>query len=148
MKFSFNSCRVLVLGAAVSALPLSAETAYDSRRILCAQPCTLQVQAAEGTLEVKVPTASATLKTLYQPGDTFDLEGGKDYVLRFNESQGGFFSFDLRFTAKGGGSAWSCRVKTVADPPFIKVEQESWSGRAGQVEINTDRTKPFLVIRP
>jgi hypothetical protein len=39
-------------------------------------------------------------------------------------------------------------VRTVAEPPFIQVDRQTWTGRAGQVQINTDRTKPFLVIQP
>jgi len=148
IKDSFTQHPVAILFLVGSILPLAAETAYDSRRIVCAQPCTLRLQAGSGTIEVKIPTASATLKTLYRPGDSFDLEGNKDYVLRFNESQDGFFSFDLQFAPRQGGSAWSCRVRTVAEPPFIQVDRQTWTGRAGQVEINTDRTKPFLVIQP
>jgi hypothetical protein len=148
MKKTLNNHLVALLFLAGSVLPLPAETAYDSRRIVCARPCTLRLQAGIGTIEVKVPTASATLKTLYQPGDSYPLDGGKEYVLRFNESPEGYFSFDLQFTPCQGGSAVSCRVRTVADPPFIQVDREAWTGRAGQVEVNTDRTKPFLVIRP
>ena len=118
MKKLLTPIPVAILYLAGSTLPLAAETAYDSRRIVCAQPCTLRLQAGNGTIEVKIPTASATLKTLYQPGDTFELEGNKDYVLRFNESQDGFFSFDLQFAPRQGGSTWSCRVRTVAEPPF------------------------------
>ena len=144
----FKKGPVVLLCLAGSLLPLAGEAAYDSRRIHCEGPCTLRLQAGTGTIEVKVPTASATLKTLYRPGDSFELEGGKDYVLRFNESPDGLFSFDLDFAPRQGGKTWSCRVRTAADPPFIQVDRQAWTGQPGQVEVNTDRTKPLLVIRP
>jgi hypothetical protein len=138
----------LVLAACLGlGLASTARAEKDPRRIVCAQACTLELQAANGLIEVKVPTASATLKTLYRSGDRFDLEGGQDYVLMLNESMDGFFSFDLRFSPKDGGSAWSCRVRTVAEPPFISVDRGAWSGPAGKVVVNpADRTKPLITL--
>lgn len=138
--------RLLLAGLACIALAQPARAAADPRRIQCATPCILTLKAANGRIDIKIPTASRTLGTLAQPGDSFELEGGKDYVLMLNESNEGFFSFDLAFAPKAGGSAWSCRVKTLPFDPFIGVEKSAWSGAPGQVTINTDRTKPFITI--
>ena len=144
---SFNSsARCLTLALAGLALVQPARAASDPRRIHCASPCTLVLQAGDGSIDIKVPTASGSLRTLYQVGDRFDLEGGKDYVLFFNESAKGMFSFDLQFSPGGSGSTWSCRVKTIATEPFISIEPKGWSGSAGTVTISTDRAKPFISI--
>jgi hypothetical protein len=131
---------VLVLLAAAQA----AQAVADPRRVVCAQSCTVQLKAAEGFIDIKVPSASGNLKTLYNPGDRFDLEAGKEYVLFLNESIKGWYSFQLVFTPKDGSTAWSCQVKTTAEPPFIQVDQTAWTGPAGKVAIDLDRKKTFL----
>jgi hypothetical protein len=147
MHHPFPFARLVLTGCLGLALASTARAEKDPRRIVCAQACTLELKAATGLIEVKVPTASATLKILYRSGDRFDLEGGQDYVLMLNESVDGFFSFDLQFSPKDGGPAWSCRVRTIADPPFIDVDRGVWSGRAGKVVVNTtDRTKPLIAL--
>jgi|GEM_PF-2088196 hypothetical protein len=143
MIFSRTPIRLLLAGLAL-VQPLRA--ASDSRRIVSAQPCTLVVKAANGTIDIKTPYATATLRTLYQDGDSFQLEGGKDYVLVFRESREGRFSFDLQFKPAGAGSSWSCRVKTLAVEPYIGVDQGTWSGAPGQITVNTDRTKAFIAL--
>lgn len=147
MRLSNIPIRLLFTGLVAMSLVQPAHAAGDPRKILCAWPCTLTMKAGVGTIDVKVPLASGTLKTLYREGDSFELEGGKDYVLVFKESKDGLFSFDLRFAAKAGDSVWSCRVKTIPTEPYISVEQTAWSGTPGQVAINTDRVKPFIVIK-
>ena len=124
----------------------AAHAASDPRKVVCAQACTLQLRAAEGFIDIKVPTASGNLKTLYGPGDRFELQAGQEYVLFLNESIKGWFKFDLTFTPKDGGPAWSCRVQTIADAPFIKVDQAAWSGPERKVVVNFDRTKTFLAL--
>jgi hypothetical protein len=147
MTFSTSPARYLFLGLAALVLVQSARAASDPRKIHCARPCTLVLKAAIGTIDVKFHTVSGTLKTLYQEGDKFELEAGKDYVLFFNESnREGKFSFDLEFIPAGGDSAWSCRVKTISTEPFISVEPKGWSGAPSKVAINTDPTKPFITI--
>ena len=138
--------RLLLVGIASFALVQPARAESDPRKIICAKPCTLVLKAAKGTIDVKIPTASGTLKTLYQDGDSFDLEGGKEYVLKLNESKEGWFSFDLQFKPKGGTSTWSCTVKTISKEPYISVEKANWSGTAGKVSIDMVRTKPFIQI--
>jgi hypothetical protein len=122
----------------------AAHAVADPRTVVCAQACTVQLKAAKGFIDVKVPNASGNLKSLYNPGDRFDLEAGKKYVLFLNESMEGWFSFELLFTPKDGSTAWSCRVKTVPEEPYIRVDQTSWSGPQGKAAINLDRTKTFL----
>ena len=141
-----STARLLFAGIASLALVQPARAESDPRKIICAKPCTLVMKACNGSIDIKVPTASASLKTLYQAGDSFDLEGGKEYVLKLNESRDGWFSFDLQFTPKGGKSTWSCTVKTIAKEPFISLEKAVWSGPAGKVTINTDRKKPFITL--
>jgi hypothetical protein len=141
-----SSARGLALGLAGLALAQVAHAESDARRIISAKPCTLATLAANGTIEVKIPTATAVLATLSQPGDSFLLDGGKEYVLVFKESKDGLFRFDLKFSPTGSASAWSCRVQTLATPPFIGVRNASWSGAPGKVTINTDRTKSFISI--
>jgi len=141
-----SPARLLLAGIASLALVLPARAESDPRKIISAKPCTLVLKAAKGTIDIKIPTASASLKTLYQPGDSFDLEGGKEYVLKLNESKDGWFAFDLQFTPKGGTSTWSCTVKTISKEPFISLEKATWSGPAGKVTINTDRKKPFITL--
>lgn len=136
--------------ATVALVALAASQAVhavaDPRRVICAQACTLQLKAAKGFIDIKVPSASGTLRTLYNPGDQFDLEAGKEYVLFLNESADGWFSFDLLFTPKDGSAAWSCRVKTIPEAPFLRVDQTAWSGPEGKAVINVDRTKTFLKL--
>jgi hypothetical protein len=147
MHHPFPFLRLALAACLGLGLASAARAEKDPRRIVCAQACTLELKAANGLIEVKVPTASAVLKTLYRSGDRFDLEGGQDYVLMLNESMDGFFTFDLQFSPKDGGPAWSCRVRTIADPPFISVDHAAWSGRAGKVVVNTaDRTKPLIAL--
>ena len=143
---TFTPTRLLLAGLASLALVQPARAASDLRRIVCARSCTLVLKAANGTIEVKTPLASATLRTLYQTGDSFLLEAGKDYVLAFKESKEGMFSFDLQFKPTGAGSTWSCRVRTLSVEPFISIDQGTWSGPSGQVTINTDRTKAFITL--
>ena len=138
--------RLLLAGLASIALAQPARAATDPRRIQCASACVLTLKAANGTIDIKIPTASGTLRTLAQSGDAFELEGGKDYVLFLKESNEGVFSFDLQFAPKAGGSTWSCRVQTAPAEPFISVDKTAWSGAPGQVAINTDRTKPFITL--
>ncbi len=78
--------------------------------------------------------------------DAFNLEAGKEYVLKLNESKAGFFRFELRWTPAGQATSWTCRVRTVAVAPFISVEDGTWSGPAGKVTINTDRGKTFIEL--
>lgn len=146
MMSSSTPTRLLLAGLASLALVQPARAASDLRRIVCATSCTLVLKAANGTIDVKTPLASANLRTLYQEGDSFPLEAGKDYVLAFRESKQGWFSFDLEFKPAGAGSTWSCRVRTLSTEPFIGVEQSRWSGTPGQVTINTDRTKAFITL--
>ncbi len=84
MTFSAASPRLLLAGMLSLALVQPASAASDPRRILCAKACTLVLKAGNGSIDVKVPTASGTLRTLYKEGDSIQLEGGKDYVLVFN----------------------------------------------------------------
>jgi len=137
---------LLLAGLASLALVQPARAASDLRRIVCTRSCILVLKAANGTIDVKTPLASATLRTLYQAGDSFQLEAGKDYVLAFRESREGMFSFDLQFKPTEAGSVWSCRVRTLSTEPFIGVERSTWLGTPGQVTINTDRTKPFITL--
>jgi hypothetical protein len=146
MTLSASPARFLLFGLATFALVQPARAASEYRRILCDRRCTLVLKAATGTIDIKIPTASASLKTLAKYGDSFELEAGKDYVLKLNESPDGLFSFDLQFSPHGSGSTWSCRVKTLSIEPFIGVEQDAWSGAAGKVTINADRAKPFITI--
>jgi len=141
-----TSTRLLLAGLASLAMVQPARAASDLRRIVCTRSCTLVLKAANGTIDVKTPLASATLRTLYQEGDSFPLEARKDYVLAFRESREGMFSFELQFKPTGAGSAWTCRVRTLPVEPFIGVDQDAWSGTPGQVTINTDRTKPFITL--
>jgi hypothetical protein len=139
--------RLAAVAAAGMALAFSARGAEDPRTVVCAQACTLQVQAANGFIDIKTPQASGSLKTLYRKGDRFDLAAGQPYVLFFNESMDGWFSFKLQFTPRDGGSAWTCQVRTVAEPPFIRVDQAAWSGAPGKVEIHAeDRARTFLAL--
>ena len=138
--------RLLLAGLASIALAQPARAATDPRRIQCASACVLTLKAANGTIDIKVPEASGTLRTLAQSGDAFELEAGRVYVLFLKESNEGRFSFDLQFAPKAGGSAWSCLVKTLPIEPFIGVERTAWSGAPGRVTINTDRTKPFITL--
>jgi len=146
MTFTSTPARLLFAGLAAMTLAQAAHAAGDPRKIRCAWPCTLTLTAGVGSIDIKVPLASGTLRTLYKEGDTFDLEAGKDYVLVFQESKEGLFRFDLRFAAKTGGSAWSCRVRTIPAEPYISVEQSVWEGPPSRVVINTDRVKPFIVL--
>ena len=139
--------RSLCLGLASLALVQPARAAGDTRRVRCDQPCALVMKAAVGVLEVKAFPTSPALGSLYRDGDRFQLEGGRDYFLVFNESQDGLFSFDLQFIVNGGGSAWSCRVKAIPETPFIAVAQGAWTGPAGEVSVSTDRARPLLRIR-
>lgn len=146
MNYSAGMSRLAGLAFAGLAAISSAQAAQDPRKVVCTQACTLQLKAATGVIDIKVPNASGNLKTLYNAGDRFDLEAGKEYVLFFNESKEGWFSFELQFTPKDGSAAWSCRVKTAPDPPFIKVDQTTWTGPAGKALVNFDRTKTFLAL--
>ena len=141
-----SPARLLLVGVASLALVQPARAESDPRKILCAVPCTLVLKGAKGTIDVKIPTASASLKTLSRDGDSIDLEAGKEYVLKLNESKEGWFSFDLQFTPKGSPSSWSCTVKTISKEPFISLEKANWSGAAGKVTINMDRAKTFITI--
>ena len=80
-------------------------------------------------------------------GADYQFKAGTDYVLVFNESQDGFFNFDLRFEFPATGSTWSCRVRTTADEPFIAVDDKGWQGRPGVAVANLDRGKLFLSLR-
>jgi hypothetical protein len=146
MTFSAASPRLLLAGLISLGLVLPARAASDPRKILCAKATTLVLKAGNGSIDVKIPTASGTLRTLYKEGDSIELEGGKDYVLVFNESKDGRFSFDLQFAPTGGGPVWSCRVKTIPTAPFIDIQPGPWSGAPDQVTINTDRTQAFITI--
>ena len=97
--YSLNRPATAVLIALAAAQ--AAHAVADPRSVVCAQACTLQLKAAKGFIDIKVPSASGTLRTLYNPGDRFDLEAGKEYVLFLNESMEGWFSFDLLFTPQG-----------------------------------------------
>jgi hypothetical protein len=138
--------RLARLGMLSLALAAVGSAATDARTILCDKPCTVQLLAAKGTIDVRIPTASAILKTLYKTGDQFQLEGNQEYVLSFNESAEGFFSFNLQFVPAGGNPVWSCRVRTIAVEPFISVDQGTWMGSGCQVTVNTDRTKPIIKL--
>ena len=127
--------------------PQTAQAASDYRKIQVNRDCTMETLTLEGILDVMVLDSATPLKTLYKAGDQFQFLGGKEYVLKFSESSAGFFAFDLRFTPKGSPSSWSCRVKTSADPPFIKVDHDSWSGPESKVEINTDHHKDFITLQ-
>ena len=146
MPFPTTPTRLLLAGLASIILAQPARAATDPRRIQCASACVLTLKAANGTIDIKVPEASGTLRTLAQSGDAFELEAGRVYVLFLKESNEGRFSFDLQFAPKAGGSAWSCQVKTLPIEPFIEVGQTAWSGAPGRVIINTDRTKPFITL--
>ena len=141
------SKRLLLWGLAVLAAAPPALAESDSRKIRCAKPCQLALETGEGSIDIKNPLASGTLGTLAKPGDTFNLEGGKEYVLKLNESKAGFFRFDLRLTPAGQDATWTCRVRTLAVEPFISVEGGTWSGPAGKVAINTDRVKPLIELQ-
>jgi hypothetical protein len=145
MNIFYHLRRPATLALLALAAAQAVHAVADPRKVVCAQPCTIQLKAAKGFIDIKVPTASGNLKTLYNPGDRFDLEAGKEYVLFLNESVEGWFSFELLFTPKDGSAAWSCRVKTIPEDPFIRVDQTAWSGPAGKAELNVaDRTKTFL----
>ena len=133
------SKRLLLWGLAVLAAAPPALAESDARKVRCLRPCQLALQTGEGTIEIKNPLASGTLHTLAKPGDAFNLEAGKEYVLKLNESKAGFFRFELRWTPAGQATSWTCRVRTVAVAPFISVEDGTWSGPAGKVTIHTDR---------
>ena len=140
------SRRLLWCGLAVlAAFPARAES--DFRKIRCARPCQLALLTGEGSIAIKTPLASGTLRTLAKPGDAFNLEAGKDYVLKLNESPAGFFRFDLSLTPAGQATAWTCRVRTLAVAPFISVESATWSGPAGKVTSSTDRVKPLIELQ-
>ena len=144
MKSHVHSPALVLLGLA----SLTLMAASDPRTIHCAQSTTVTLQAAEGTIDIKNLLASGTLKTLYRQDDHFDLEGGKDYSFFFNESRNGLFRFELQFSPKTQGPAWSCRVQTTADAPFIRVDHQAWSasGAASQVNVNTEKGKAFITI--
>jgi hypothetical protein len=144
MKSHAHSPALVLLGLA----GLTLVAASDPRTIHCTQTTTVTLQAAEGTIDIKNPLASGTLKTLYRQDDHYDLEGGKDYSFFFNESRNGLFRFELRFSPRTPGPAWSCRVQTIPEAPFISVDHQAWSASeaAGQVTINTDRGKTFITI--
>ena len=125
----------------------TAQAASDYRKIQVDRDCTIETLALEGILDVMVLDSATPLKTLYKVGDQYQLQGGKEYVLKFSESSAGFFAFDLRFTPKDSPSSWSCRVKTIADPPFIKVDHGVWTGPEGKVVINTNRYKDFITLQ-
>ena len=146
MILATPSVRRFLLGTASLVLVQAAHAESDARRVICARPCILATKTANGTIEVKTPEATNVLKTLYGEGDTFQMEGGKEYVLVFKESKEGFFRFDLQFSPVGESSTWSCQVQTLPTPPFIGVANSSWSGKPGKVTINTDRVKPFIHI--
>jgi len=140
------SARRLVFAVAGLALAQVAHAESDSRRVICARPCILATKAANGSIEIKIPTATNVLKSLNQEGDSFQLEAGREYVLVFKESKDGFFRFDLQFAPVGTATTWSCRVQTLAVPPFIGVSNGVWAGTPGKVVINTDRVKPFILL--
>ena len=141
MRHPAIPARLLLLGAAACAFAQPAQAASDPRRVVSAGPCTVTLKAGTGTIDIKVPTASGTLKTLWQGGDQSPLAGGQEYVFFFTESKEGLFSFDLQF-APAQGAPWSCRVKTIPDPPFIRVEP------AGTVRasFSTDKARPLISI--
>ena len=139
--------RRFALGVAGLALAQMAHAESDSRRIIATRPCTLLAKAVNGTIEIKIPTATSVLKTLAEPGDQFQMEGGREYVLVLKESREGLFRFDLQFAPAGAGSTWSCRVQTQATAPFIGIVNGAWSGAPGKVTLSTDRTK-FLISLP
>ena len=144
MILATPSVRRFLLGTASLVLVQAAHAESDARRVICARPCILATKTANGTIEVKTPFASNVLKTLAQQGDSFKLEAGREYVLVFKESQAGFSRFDLNFSPVGTASTWSCRVQTLAVPPFIGVANAVWSGTPSRITINTDRVKPFI----
>ena len=141
------SKRLLLWGLAVLAAAPPALAESDARKVRCLRPCQLALQTGEGTIEIKNPLASGTLHTLAKPGDAFNLEAGKEYVLKLNESKAGFFRFDLRLTPAGQDATWTCRVRTLAVEPFISGEGGTWFGPAGKVAINTDRVKPLIELQ-
>jgi hypothetical protein len=155
MNILTSSVRLVLPGLVCLALARPARAASDPRRILCAQPCTLVLQGANGSIDIKdangctdlnALTARRSLKTLYQSGDQYPLEGGREYVLFFNESNDGLFDFDLQIIPGGQQASWSCRVHTIAGPPFIAVEHQAWSTpqEAGQVTVDTRHGKRFI----
>ncbi len=146
MTLSTRSSRFLLAGLASLVLVQPAFAAGDPRRVQCAQTCTLTARTLNGSIDIKNPLASGTLKTLAQAGDAYELAGGQEYVLVLNESKAGWFSFELQFTPKGEGAPWSCRVRTIPDPPYIAVDRATWTGTPGQVTLNLDRTKPIILL--
>lgn len=143
MPFPSAPARILGLVLAGSLL---AHSASDPRSVLCDRPTTLALTGANGTIDIKNPLASGTLKTLYKVGDQYQLQGGQKYVLFLNESSMGFFSFNLQWTSgdPAAPNQWSCRIRTIDKPPFIVVDQQSWTGRPGNVTINPDPTQLFI----
>ena len=129
---------------------LPAQAAADIRRIHCAQPYQLELGDSKGSIDIKLnPFSQGSLKTLYQPKDSYQLEAGRDYYLMLNEAPEGFFRFDLKLIPVGQGSTWSCQVRTQAEAPFIgvAVQQVASTGQPGNVTTSTDPKQPLIDVK-
>jgi hypothetical protein len=138
--------RVLLLGLLHAALGRAAWGATDPRVLVCAEPCALVLKSANGTIDVKDLLASPTLKTLYREGDVFQVEANRKYALMLRESKDGFYDFELQLVPQNRDSTWTFRIKTIPTEPFISVVDEGWSKVPGKVVVQTDRTKPLIML--
>lgn len=143
MPFRTDLARLFALAAA---LGTAARGATDPRVLVCAQPCTLVLKSANGTIDVKDLLATPTLKTLYQPGDEFPVDAHRKYALMLNESKDGFYKFELQLIPKDKDSIWTFRIQTIPTEPFIAVVDEGWSRQPGRVVIQTERTQPLITL--
>ena len=133
-------------GLLAAALGTAVHGATDPRVMVCAQPCTLVLKAADGTIDIKDLQATPTLKTLYKAGDEFHLDANRKYALMLNESKAGLYNFELQLIPQDQASIWTFRIQTKATEPFIRVVDEGWSHDPGKVVIQTERAKPLITF--
>jgi hypothetical protein len=145
MNLSTLAIRSLLLGVGCMAL-----AGTDPRVVRCDQPYLLTLMQVDGTVEVGLPGARTSLKTLARPGDQFRLEPHQDYIIYLNDSKEQIYHFRLAFIPVQPGPAWSCQVQSLPFSPFIRLDHAMWSvpTGAGQAIINLRRDQPLIIIAP
>jgi hypothetical protein len=145
MNLSILAIRSLLLGVGCMAL-----AATDPRVVRCDRPYLLTIKSADGNIEVGLPGARTSLKTLARPGDQFLLQPGQDYIIYLNQSGERLFHFGLAFIPVRSGPAWSCQVQSIPFSPFIRLDQAGWTvlEGAGQAIINLHPDQPLIILAP